>query len=61
MTTIKRTFTVYELSALVNVDGEEVKRSMTFSRQAQADKFKEQLEHFGVQAEVAPEKRSVSL
>lgn len=55
---IKRTFTVYKL--VRNVDGEI--KEMAFSRQAQADTYKQILEHFGVtDLEIEPEKRTVEL
>lgn len=54
---IKRTFTVYVLVAAVNG----VEKSMTFSRQAQADQYKQILEHFGVESEIKPEKRTVEI
>lgn len=55
---IKRTFTVYKL--VRNVDGEI--KEMAFSRQAQADTYKQILEHFGVtDLEIEAEKRTVEL
>lgn len=55
---IKRTFTIYKL--IRNHDGE--LKEMSFSRQSQAEQYKEIMEHFGIDdLTIETEKRVIEL